>query len=147
MTDDGDDLYEKPASAKDGESNVTPIKREGAPIAEAAPEQQQFEFEFEEAGKKQSFGDLLPKLGPDGKALPIKLKMQSKGKTFVGNDARPDVAAPVDRVTEQVVERVVIDYVRDESLAIERATVTYLYGTRGVWKAGSEAAKVALGIA
>ena len=148
MSDDEDQLYDDQAKTKDGESNVTALKpRNDGPIDEH-PEtvQQQFEFEFEEAGKKQSFGDLIPKLGPDGKPLPIKLKMQSKGKTFVGNDKRPDVTSPVDRVTEQVVERVVIDYTRDEDLEIEAATVTYTYGTRGVWQARSEAAKVALGI-
>jgi hypothetical protein len=137
---DEDEIYDVPPAATDG-ATVTSISRNGKPIDEHEPaEETQLTFEFEDPGSRQSFGTLIPK------GVPIHLKMRAKGKTLAANDTRPDVSEPVDRVTEQVVERVTIDLERDEQLQVTAATVTYMYGTRGVWGAKSEAARVALGL-
>lgn len=147
MSDD-DELANGPAASRDGSgSNVVPLNG-GKPIDEhEEPEQEQLAFEIEDPGSKQNFGTLIPKNGPDGRPMPVKQKVQAKGKTMAANDTRPDVSAPVDRVTEQVIEEVRLSYKRNEDLEIEAVTVTYVYGVRGVWNAKSEAAKVAMGLA
>lgn len=150
MSDEDDELADGPPASRDGEgSNVRKLHPDGAaPIDEhPEPEPEQLAFEIEEPGGRVNFGDLIPKKGPDGKSMPVKQKVKAKGKTMTANETRPDIQTPVDRVTEQVIETVQFSYQRNEDLEIEAVTVTYVYGTRGVWSAKSEAAKVAMGLA